>query len=117
MFTSFMQARALYEFFGKQPKANRNNPLQEDNTVWAGDFTKTPWQEPTSPIYDRYMKNQKPGQKRVFHLAYCRSKCSGGNTYDESEDLKRQVIAIAKDLIGLTEEFIKCVKQKYHDSA
>jgi hypothetical protein len=117
MYINFMQARALYEFFGDKPSKGHKNPLQKGSTAWAGDFTRNNWQEPTTPLYNRYMDNQKPALKRVFHLAYVRSEYSGGNERDEKQDLKNQVVNFAKDLIQLTEKFIKCIEPEFKDQA
>jgi hypothetical protein len=115
MFMTFMQARALYEFFYNPPK-KRKNPPEDGDSVWAGDFTTQPWNEPESHLYKHYMGNKTPAQKRAFHLAYGRSGYSGGTGDEGADHLNNQIVEFAKDLHRLTEKFAKCVKPQFRES-
>ncbi len=110
MNTNFVQARALYEFF--YTKGNKPDDAR------ALDFAPS-WTEPRSPLYLKYMNNQTPANKRVFHLVYGRSGAAnaGGAGHNGPDHLKNQVIEFAKDLRRLTEEFIKCVEPQFRDIA
>jgi hypothetical protein len=106
MNTNFVQARALYEFYftrGSKPDDAR-----------AFDFAPS-WTESASPLYLKYMKNETPANKRVFHLVYGRSDAvnAGGPRDDGSDHLKNQVLEFAKDLRRLTEDFIGCVEPEF----
>jgi hypothetical protein len=92
MYTSLVQARALYEFFYKKGKG-------DDFRV--KDFAPK-WNPTKSSLYKKYMDRNQPVQKRVFHLVRNRSIHAGGTGPDE---LKEQVLEFAKDLRRLTEEF------------
>jgi hypothetical protein len=101
MLTSFVQARALYEFFyssGKRDDAR------------ARDFSPSWDQSAKSDLYLKYMASEKPANKRVFHLVYGRSKHPGGTGEDSSDHLKNQVVNFARDLRKLTEIFIESVE-------
>lgn len=70
MFMSFVQARALYEFFqGEEQSAGKQKP--NDTRAW--EFCDS-WVVPESRLYREYMFRGKPVNKRVFHLVYDRSK-------------------------------------------
>jgi len=110
MYTNFVQIRALYEFFhtkGSKPDDAR-----------AIEFAPS-WTEPASPLYLKYMQNETPANKRVFHLVYGRSAAAnaGGPGDDGPDHLKNQVIEFAKDLRRLAEAFIKCVDPQFRDIA
>jgi hypothetical protein len=94
MYTSLVQARALYEFYYK--------------TGWGDDSRAkdfgSHWKPPKSPLYKQYMDRLKPAQKRVFHLVLSRGRHAGGTGPTE---LKNQVVGFAKDLRRLTEDFSK----------
>jgi hypothetical protein len=97
MFTSFSQARALYEFFYA-------NGRQHDDAR-ACDFTSTSaWHPTETNLYRTYMAGHKPANKRVFHLVYSRSSHAGGPGHDGPDHLKNQVLEIAKDIRSLTEQ-------------
>jgi len=108
MFTSLVQARALYEFF--------YDPGKQGDDARACDFILG-WDPPESELYRRYMAKRKPANKRVFHLVYDRAVHAGGSGQDEPDHLKKQVLEFARDLRRLTEEFIKCVEPQFRDIA
>jgi hypothetical protein len=90
MYTSLVQARALYGFFYKKGAG-------DDFRV--GDFSSK-WKPPQSRLYQRYMDQGKPAQKRIFHLVRNRSVHPGGTG---PEQLNKQVLQFAKELRKLTE--------------
>jgi hypothetical protein len=112
MFTCFVQARALYEFFNSTKKNN----LQSGITASAADFTST-WKKPcdSEGLYSKYMASKTPAQKSVFHLVYGRSKFSGGTADDESDHLKSQVLNFANDVKRLTREFAAGVDNNHRE--
>jgi hypothetical protein len=98
MYASFVQARALYEFFysckRKKPKQGKNK-----DDARACDFVTTvKWSEkrPKSNFYSQYMENDTPANKRVFHLVYGRSSHAVIND---------QVLVFAQELLMVTREF------------
>lgn len=107
MFTCFVQARALYEFFYCAAKTPA--PAAKGSTAFAQQFVPLWKANDPQKLYEQYMAKDTPAQKRVFHLVYGRSEFSGGTAVDESEDLKNQVLSFAKDLKRLTEEFASCL--------
>ena len=113
MFTCFVQARALYEFFyGKQGAPDSGS------TASANHFAKSWRPLDRTKLRSRYMGKNTPAQKRVFHLVYGRSQFPGGVMQDESDHLKNQVLAFAVDLRRLTEEFVAaCDKKEHRDLA
>lgn len=113
MSASFVQARALYEFFYNTSEQYKTP--QDGGNAQARHFAPT-WNEPKSRLYSDYMAHGQPAQKRIFHLVYCRSKYSGGTAPDESDHLKNQVVEVAKDLRRLTEEFAKRVEPQFQHS-
>ncbi len=110
MFTNFVQARALYEFY-----FTSGTKLDDSR---ARHFAPS-WTEPKSPLYSKYMQNDTPANKRVFHLVYGRSSAAnaGGPGHDGPDHLKNQVLEFAKDLRRLTEKFIECVEPQFCDIA
>jgi len=82
MYTSFVQARALYEFY--YTKGN------EPDDARARHFASS-WTEPRSRLYREYMAPRTPAQKRVFHLVCGRSKAinAGGPGHDGPNHLKK----------------------------
>lgn len=107
MFTSLMQARALYEFF--------HGPGQQGDNARARDFVLG-WNPPESDLYRRYMAKRKPANKRIFHLVYNRAVHAGGSGQDEADHLKKQVLEFAKDLRSLTQQFADSVDTGFRDS-
>jgi hypothetical protein len=99
MCTTFMEARALYEFFHKHARRR----IDSDDAR-ADDFAST-WRADESEVYKDYMAHLKPANKRMFHLVYRRSAQSGETA--TKGPLKEQVLNFAKDLRDLTKEFIK----------
>lgn len=89
MYTSFVQARAIYEFYYKTGKGD---------DFRAKHFAPK-WKPAESPLYRKHMDQHKPAQKRVFHLVSNRSIHAGGAG---PEELKNQVVGFAKDLRKLT---------------
>jgi hypothetical protein len=110
MFTCFVQARALYEFFYK-PK--EGSIPQNGDTASAHHFASSWRPSDLKGLYLNYMANKTPAQKRVFHLVYGRSTFPGGTSPDESDHLRNQVLAFAKDLHRLTKEFAQSVEAEY----
>jgi hypothetical protein len=107
MYTSLVQARALYEFY-YDVKPNR-----KPDDARVRDFAPS-WVVPKRHYYSKYMDGGAPANKRVFHLVYGRNRHSGGRGgSDESEDLKNQVLAFAKELREITEEFVKCAEPQF----
>jgi hypothetical protein len=109
MFTCFVQARALYEFF--YHKVEQTKP---GGTACSQHFA-SPWRPcDLQNLYSKYMGKNAPAQKRVFHLVYGRSCFSGGSKQDGADDLKNQVLSFAQDLKRLAEEFATACNQKDH---
>ncbi len=104
MLTTFVQARALYEFFYATGKGD---------DARAAHFAYG-WNEPKSAFYSNYMNASMPANKRVFHLVYDRGQHSGGMG---SRQLKEQVLNFASDLLNLTERFIQRVEPDFRNSA
>jgi hypothetical protein len=70
MFTTLVQARALYDFYEQKER-------RKPGDAWASDFApRWTWE---SVLYRNYMANWKPVNKRVFHFVYDRSKAIGAN--------------------------------------
>lgn len=110
MYGSFVEARALYDFFYK----TRSDPEpgdSPDDTAYASDFAPK-WKPRSSELYSRYMASRRPANKRVFHLVYNRSLHAGGTGPDE---LKNQVLRFAEDLLSLTEDFAANVDLGFRD--
>ena len=95
MYTSLVQARALYEFFYGHGQGD---------DARASHFAPT-WKPPESCLYRKYMARRKPANKRVFHLVYNRATHAGGSGHEGPDHLKKQVLEFAKDLLALTKEF------------
>jgi hypothetical protein len=110
MYTSFVQARALYEFYF--------SPQCKGDDARVRHFLTDPnsWTE-KSDLYDQYMGPQTPAQKRVFHLVYGRSKeaNAGGPGHDDRSHLKHQVLNFAKDLRRITESFANSVEPQFQN--
>ena len=116
MLASFVQARALYEFYisekGKKPKrGKRPDDARACDFLPPGSKKKF-----ESSLYSKYMDNESPANKRVFHLVYGRSGHAGGPVNDEKEHIKSQVLKFAINLRRLTEEFGRCVEPHFRDS-
>lgn len=94
MFTSLVQARALYEFF-----CGSNNRRPDD--ARSCDFR---WAPGATALYSKYMATGQPANKRVFHLVYHRSRHPGGV---RQAQLKHQVLAFAKELCWLTDQLAR----------
>jgi hypothetical protein len=91
MFTSFMQARSLYEFYYGPPEG-------KDDDARAEQFARTSF-NPKSSLGARYMYKEGeelPVNKRLFHMVYGRS---------EHDEINDQVLSIAQDLQRITKEF------------
>lgn len=112
MFSCFVQARALYEFFYLKP----NGGSKLGGTASAYHFIRSWKPSDERQLYAKYMDKNTPAQKRVFHLVYGRSGYAGGAAKDESDHLKNQVLNFAVDLKRLTEEFARSVDEKYRPS-
>src|SRR6266705_918366 len=109
MFTTLVQARALYEFF-------YNRASTKDDDARAYDFSRS-WNEAQSSLYNNYMSGESPANKRVFHLVFGRDKHSGGQGQDGPDHLKEQVIEFAKELRGLTQVFIEKIDPAFRNAA
>jgi hypothetical protein len=108
MYTSFVQARALYEFYFSK--------RDDHDDARACHFANAnSWTEPPSSLYLKYMGPQTPAQKRVFHLVYGRSKRenAGGPGRDDRSHLKYQVLILAKDLRRITESFVNSAAPEF----
>jgi hypothetical protein len=115
---SFVQARALYEFYN--PRKTDKPTGKKGESAHASDFApKGGWTEKEfkNKLYDRYLGNKKPANKRVFHLVYDRSDFSGGIKSDESDHLKNQPLKFALELHAITKKFIDQVEDLFRDSA
>jgi hypothetical protein len=104
MYTNFVEARALYEFYCTRARKR--------DDARAHHFSSS-WTEPTTKLYLKYMGNQTPAQKRVFHLVYGRStEANAGAAGREHPDhLKNQVLNLTRDLLALTTRFVKQIKE------
>jgi hypothetical protein len=111
MFTNFVQARALYEFYYKGEDDRKPDDAR------AIDFCDS-WQPSPSRLYARYVESG-PLNKRIFHLVYCRSKaqCAGASGSSGPDHLDQQALEFARELLQLTKEFVQCVKPEFKDLA
>jgi hypothetical protein len=100
MYTAFVEARVLYEFFHNHKSRGNNS-----DDARADDFTSSSWRANESTVYRDYLAALKPANKRMFHPVYRRSQHSGETA--TSGPLKEQVLEAAKDLRDVAEEFIK----------
>ncbi len=120
MFTSFVQARALYEFFYKETKkidSGNKSIYGPGDSARSWHFAPNWKPQDTQKFHRRYMAEKTPAQKRVFHLVYGRSAFSGGTAEDESDHLKNKVLAFARDLKRLTEEFAAACGEQDREAA
>jgi hypothetical protein len=118
MYASFVQARALYEFYSaknkKRPKkGQKQDDARASDFVSAGKWTE---RDSKSKLYSDYMDNESPANKRVFHLVYGRSHHAGGPANDEANHIKNQVLSFAKELLKFTREFATRVDQDFRGS-
>ena len=106
MFTSLVQARALYEFFYKSDANCDVSKLQPGCDARAKHFVDS-WQEPADDdgLYANYMAARKPAQRRVFHLVYGRETSEGGGMGGGSDELNSRVLDFARHLKRVTEDF------------
>ena len=106
MFSVFIQARALYEFYCKKERT-----LDDARAL---DFCDS-WTPPNSSLYRDYVQKGKPLNKRVFHLVYGRSKpaYAGGPGDVDPSHVNQQVLLFARELQQITETFSKCVKPHF----
>jgi hypothetical protein len=117
MYTTFVQARALYDFFYKD---DHDKTKHLDDALAAHFFASaSKWKPDETELYKTYMKGKRPVNKRVFHLVYRRSEHSGGplGEHEGPDHLKHQVLAFANDLRKLTKRFVNCVDDRHKDSA
>jgi hypothetical protein len=108
MYASFVQARALYEFYSSKPTRKRKG--QELDDARASQFVNVgKWTDidSRSKLYVDYMDDETPANKRVFHLVYGRS---------AHPAIKDQVLAFAAELLTITREFRDCVDLDYRAS-
>ena len=124
---SFVQARALYEFYN--PKKTDKPRGEKGETAHASHFGEWTQKESTSDelnLFEKYIRGQEatgvfrtnsPVNKRVSHLAYDRSDFSGGSGQDGSDHLKNQPLTFAMSLRNITEKFIEKVEDRFRDSA
>jgi hypothetical protein len=119
MYASFVQARALYEFYSQKKKRKAKKGQGQDDAR-ARDFIPTgKWtgKGSKSKLYSKYMDNDAPANKRVFHLVYGRSRQAGGPINDETRHIKNQVLAFARELLKFTREFGNRVEPDFRGSA
>ena len=111
MYTTLVQARALYEFFF--------GAASRDDDARAAHYCSTTWQPPQSRLYQDYMSPGKPANKRVFHLVYEREMHSGrtASVSDEHNHLKNQVLECARDLHAIAQAFVDAVDDTWTDAA
>lgn len=103
MFTSFVQARALYQFYYNKEKNHPDDALAED-------FCDS-WRPPESTLYARY---KTPLDKRVFHPVYGRSDQNAGASGPSGPDhVNQQVLEFAIELLQITRGFVQCVKPEF----
>lgn len=107
MYTTVVQARALYEFFYAR---------QRDDDARATDFVAQ-WSPARSQLYVTYMAGGMPANKRIFHLVYQRHLHSGGAGHDGPDHLKNQIVNIAKDLLALSRDFVKSLGPTFQSHA
>jgi hypothetical protein len=101
MFTSLVQARALYEFYyGKDGRPDDARLRQVSS-----------WTPKQSTLYADYFANEKPANKRVFHLVYGRSMHSSGdaNNPNDPRHINNRVLDFAEELWTITKEFVNHV--------
>jgi hypothetical protein len=108
MFTSLVQARALYEFYSPKPA--------EDDDARASHFAPNWRRTGVTSLYTKYMGRGMPANKRVFHLVYGRSAHAGGPGHDGPDHIKNQVLEFAKDLRHLTQRFAQSVDSDFRES-
>jgi hypothetical protein len=125
---SFVQARALYEFYDPKNPPDKLKG-EKGETAHASHFGKWTEMEFTSDelkLFEKYIRGQKatgvfrtnsPINKRVFHLAYDRSDFSGGLGQDGSDHLKNQPLEFATNLHDITKKFIEKVEGRFRESA
>ena len=106
MFTNFVQARTLYEFYYKNER--------ESDDARAKDFCNS-WAPPKSTLYARYVAKGKPLNKRVFHLVYDRSEeqCAGASGLGGPDHVNQQVLKFGIELLKITRTFVQCVKPEF----
>ncbi len=109
MYASFVQARALYEFYFSEQDNKRDDARARHFFTDPNSWTDK------NDLYDKYMGPQTPAQKRVFHLVYGRSKeaNAGGPGDDDRSHLKYQVLNLAKDLRRITENFANSAEPQF----
>lgn len=103
---SLVEARALYEFFYA--------PEQRDSAR-ACHFAPA-WSPAKTDLYQEYMANGRPANKRLFHLVYNRASHAGGPGHEGPDHLNQQVLNFAKDIRGLTEQFAASAHTDFRDS-
>jgi hypothetical protein len=103
MFTSLVQARALYEFF--YASGSRDDAR-------LSDFVAS-WKPAKTDLYADYMAPLKPANKRVFHLVYNRGIHAGG-TEAAKDRLEDKILLIAIDIRELCEQFLGNVLPDFH---
>lgn len=111
MFTNFVQARALYEFYYKGEVDRKPDDAR------AVDFCDG-WRPPDSPLYARYVESG-PLNKRVFHLVYCRSKEQNAGASGSSGlgHVNQQALAFSRELVQVTRKFVDCVRAEFKEPA
>jgi len=108
MFTSLVQARALYDFFF--------NPSRKEDDARASDFMGK-WPEQPSDLCRKYMQGPTPANKRIFHLVYARENHAGGPGHEGPDHLKNQVMEFAKDLHEISKNFVAKVEPSLRPAA
>ena len=109
MHASVTLARSLYEFFFDPSERHPDDAR-------ARHFCRT-WDETPSALYVSYFALSKSANKRVLHLVYERAAHSGGTGHAGRDHLNKQVVAVARDLLRITERFIAKVEPEFKESA
>lgn len=101
MYATFIEARALYEFFH-----SHNSRRSDSDDARADDFA-TNWRAAESEVYQDYAAHSRPANKRMFHLVYRRNEKSGETS--SKGPLKEQVLNVAKDVLDVAGKFVENV--------
>jgi hypothetical protein len=101
MYTALERSRTLYEFFYAGNGRNDDARAEQFASVWNS--------ADQSALYKKYMGPRKPVNKRISHLVWKRSAHSGGTLADGSDQLNKQVLPCARDLLAITKKFIALI--------
>jgi hypothetical protein len=104
MYTTFTEARALYEFFHHHDSRRSDSDDARLDDARADHFA-TNWKAAESEVYKDYVARTKPANKRMFHLVYRRDEKSGETS--SKGPLNEQVLSVAKDLLDVAGQFVE----------